>query len=105
MYKKYEYDISGMFVNTTYVYVFNKFSEPLRIARCTVIINDFIFRASILFSRMMAQAGNKATPTKQLKKAFHPYPTAFQKFGKTHDNINIRIMKKTWYWRNLKQHS
>ena len=45
---------------------------------------------------MIAQGGNKATPTKKLKKAFRFYPTAFQKFGKTHDNINIRIMKKTW---------
>ena len=86
----------GMFVNTTHVYVFNKFSEPFRIARCTLRINDFIPRSFNLFSRMIAQGGNKATPTKKLKKAFRFYPTAFQKFGKTHDNINIRIMKKTW---------
>ena len=64
-----------------------------------------LYLGHLFFSRMMAQGEKKATPTKQLKKAFHPYPTAFQKFGKTHDNINIRIMKKTWYWRNLKQHS
>ena len=96
VYIKYEYDICGMFANTTYMYVFNKFSEPLRIAGCTVRINDFVPRAAILFSRMMTQGGNKASPIKQLKKAFHPYRTAFQTFGKIHDNINIRIMKKTW---------
>ena len=66
MYIRYVYDICGMFVNTTYVYICNKFSEPLRIARCTLKINDFIPRSFNLFSRMMAQGGNKATPTKQL---------------------------------------
>ena len=54
-----------------------------------------LYLGHLFFSRMMAQGEKKATPTKQLKNAFHPYPTAFQKFGKTHDNINIRIMKKT----------
>ena len=49
MHIKYVYDICGMFVNTTYVYVFNKLSEPLRIAKCTLRINDFIPRASIFF--------------------------------------------------------
>ena len=71
------------------------FSELLRIARCTLIINDFIPRASDLFSRMIAQDGNRATLTKQLKKVFHHYPTVFQKFGKTHEEINISIMKNT----------
>ena len=47
------------------------FSELLPIARCNLRINDFITRASDLFSKMIAQSGNRATLTKQLKKAFY----------------------------------
>ena len=52
-----------MSVNTTYVYICNKFSEPLRIARCTLKINDFIPRSFNLFSRITTQGGNKVTST------------------------------------------
>ena len=69
------------------------FSEFLRMARCSQKTKNFIPRASDLFSRMIVQDGNRATPTKQLKTAFHRYPNVFQKFGKTHEEINISIMK------------
>ena len=69
------------------------FSELLRMARCSLRTKDFIPRASDLFSRMIVQDGNRATLTKQLKKAFHRYPNVFQKFVKTHEEINISIMK------------
>ena len=46
-------------------------------------------RVSDLFSRMITHGGNRATLAKQLKKVFHRYPTVFQKFGKTHKEINI----------------
>ena len=52
-------------------------------------------RESDLFSRKVTQDGNRATLTKQLKEAFHSYPTVFQKFGKTHEELNISIMKNT----------
>ena len=68
-----------MSVNTTYVYIRNKFSEPLRIARCTLKINDFIPRSFNLFSRMMTQGGNKATSTKQLKNGLSSLPNCFSK--------------------------
>ena len=70
------------------------FSELLRIKRCTLRINDFIPRASHLFSRMIAQGGIKATLTK-LKKAFHGYTIVFQKLCKTHEEINTSITKNT----------
>ena len=70
------------------------FSKFVRIARRTLRINDFIPRASDLFSRI-AQGGNRATLTKQLEKAFHPYLTVFQLFGKIHEEINTNIMKNT----------
>ena len=60
------------------------FLEALCIARCTLRINDFIPRASDLFSRMMAQGWNRAT----IKKAFQSYSTAFQKFRKTNEEAN-----------------
>ena len=66
------------------------FSELLRMARCSLKTKSFIPRASDLFSRMIVQDGNRATLTKQLKKVFHRYPNVSQKFGKTHEEINIR---------------
>ena len=71
------------------------FSKLLRIVRCTLRINDFIPRASNLFSRMITQGGNRATLTKQHKKTSHRYSTVFQIFRKTHEEINTRIMKNT----------
>ena len=68
------------------------FSELLRMARCSLRTKNFIPRASDLFSRMIVQDGNRATLTKK-KKAFHRYPNVFQKFRKTHEKINISIMK------------
>ena len=66
------------------------FSELLRMAKCSLRTKNFIPRASDFFSRMIVQDGNRATLTKQLKRAFHRYPNVFQKFGKTHEEINIR---------------
>ena len=59
--------------------------------RCTLRINDFIIRASDLFSRTIAQGGKRATLAKQLKKVFHCYRTVFQKLDKIHEEINISL--------------
>ena len=69
------------------------FSELVKMARCSLRTKNFIPRASDLFSRMIVQDGNRATLTKQLKTTFHRYPIFFQKLGKTHEEINISIMK------------
>ena len=69
------------------------FSELLRMAKYSLRTKNFIPRASDLFSRMIVQNVNRATLTKRLKTAFHRYPNVFQKFGKTHEEINISIMK------------
>ena len=71
------------------------FSELPRMAKCYLRTKNFIPRASDLFSRMIVQDGNRATLTKHLKTAFHCYPIFFQKFGKTHEEINISIMKSS----------
>ena len=44
---------------------------------------------------MREKGGNRAAPTKKLKKAFQRCPNVFQKFSKTHEEINIvKISKK-----------
>ena len=78
------------------------FSELLRMAKCCLRTKNFIPRASDLFSRMIVQDGNRANgvrsmpihiPVSYLKTAFHCYANVFQKFCKTHEEINISIMK------------
>ena len=71
------------------------FSKNFRIASCTLIISDFLPRASGLFSRMRVKSGNRAALTKKLKKAFQRYPNAFQKFCKTREEIKISGVKNT----------
>ena len=69
------------------------FLELLRIARCSLKTDDVISRDSGLFSKMIAQGGNRATLSKQLKKAFHRYANVFQKSGRIDEKENISIMK------------
>ena len=69
------------------------FSELLRIARCSLRTDDVIPRDPDLFSKMIAQGGNRAALPKQLKENFHRYPNGFQKSGITDEKINISIMK------------
>ena len=69
------------------------FLELLRIARCSLKTDDVIPRDSGLFSKMIAQDGNRATLSKQLKKAFHRYANVFQKSGIIDEKENISIMK------------
>ena len=69
------------------------FLELLRIARCSLKTDDVISRDSGLFSKMIAQGGNRATLSKQLKKAFHRYANVFQKSGIIDEKENISIMK------------
>ena len=71
------------------------FPELLRIARCSPRTDAFIPRTSDLFSRMIAQNGNRSALTQQLQKTFHCCPNVFQKFGITHEEININIMKSS----------
>ena len=69
------------------------FSELFRMAKCSLRTKNLIPRASDLISRMIVHDGNRARVTKQLKMAFHRCPNVSQKFGKTHEEINISIMK------------
>ena len=64
------------------------FLELIRLAKCTIRVNDFIPRASDTFSRITTQRAKSATLNKQLKRTFfHHYLTIFQKFDETHEEI------------------
>ena len=71
------------------------FLELLRIARYSLRTDDVIPRDSGLFSKMIAQGGNRATLTKQLKKAFHRCANVFQKSGIIDEKENISIRKNS----------
>ena len=58
-------------------------SEFLRIARYTLLYNDFIPKARDLYQRMITQGGNVKLTGKQISKAFSRHPEAFLKFQKT----------------------
>ena len=64
-------------------------SEFLRIARCTLLSEDFIPKANQLFQRMVTQGGKKSLIFKQIEKACLRHPTAFLKFNKSPQDIAI----------------
>ena len=71
------------------------FSEFFGIASFTLRNYDFLPTASDLFSKMIAKGRNRVALGKKLKKAFQRCPNVSQKFGKTHEEINISIVKST----------
>ena len=64
-------------------------SEFLRIARCTLLFEDFIPKANQLFQRMVTQGGKKSLICKQIEKACLCHPTAFLKFNKSPQDVAI----------------
>ena len=75
----------------SYIFYGTSFSELLRIARCSLLLDDFIERASALLKRMISQGGNKKTLSKQIKKAMIRYPDVFKKYNKTFEQIDSII--------------
>ena len=66
-------------------------SEFLRIARCTLLFEDFIPKANQLFKRMVTQGGNKSLISRQILKACLRHPAAFLKFNQLPQNILTAI--------------
>ena len=62
-------------------------SEFLRIARCTLIYNDFLVSAVSLFKRMVNQGGSKEKILIQIRKAIIRHPLPFKKFHKRAKDI------------------
>ena len=59
----------------------------LRIARCTLIYNDFLVSAVSLFKRMVNQGGSKEKILIQIRKAIIRHPLPFKKFHKRAKDI------------------
>ena len=72
-------DLSGNL--PSYVFYGSIMSEFLRIARCTLRIEDFIPRANALCKRMMTQGGSNNMVLRQIRKAMSRHPEAFHKFS------------------------
>ena len=71
-------------------------SEFLRIARCTLLLSDFVPRARTLFLRMADQGGTKNRVLQQIKKAMLRHPGPFKKF-QTDCNTIISLITTNWY--------
>ena len=67
------------------------FSEFLRIARCTLLYEDFTPRASKLFQRMTHQGGKSSLIRKQIKKVVVKYPSIFGKSNKSCNDVMNEI--------------
>ena len=63
------------------------FSEILRIARCTLLLSDFLPRLTELFKRMLYQGASQNMLKKQIKKCMSRFPHAFSKFGRSDNEI------------------
>ena len=62
-------------------------SEFLRIARSTLLYQDFLPVASNLLKRMVNQGGSEAKLLQQISKAINRYPEPFAKFSKNSNEI------------------
>ena len=66
-------------------------SEFLRIARCTLLLSDFIPRARKLYERMINQGGSANRVLRQINKGMSRYPLPFQKYNTSFSNIITQI--------------
>ena len=66
-------------------------SEFLRIARCTVLLKDFVPRAKKLFERMCNQGGKKVRVFWQIRKAMSRHPDPFKKYQTGPNAIILKL--------------
>ena len=77
----------------SYIFYGAAFSELLRIARCSLLFEDFLERASCLFKRMFSQGGENKFLSKQISKAIQRYPDVFINYGKSFEEIRDLIFQ------------
>ena len=82
-------DLSGNI--PSYVFYGSIMSEFLRISRCTLLLSDFIPRASALYKRMVNQGGSKNMVLRQIRKAMSRHPEPFQKYSSPPNQIMNKI--------------
>ena len=77
----------------SFVFYGSIMSEFLRIARCTLILSDFVPRANSLYKRMISQGGSSNLVTKQIRKAISRHPEPFLKYNTPADQIIKNIIE------------
>ena len=82
-------DLSGNI--PSFVFYGSIMSEFLRISRCTLLLSDFIPRASALYKRMVKQGGSKNMVLRQIRKAMSRHPEPFQKYSSLPNQIMNKI--------------
>ena len=85
-------DLSGNI--PSHVFYGTIMSEFLRIARCTLLLSDFIPKANALYKRMMNQGGNQNMVLKQIRKAMLRHPEPFKKYNTPSRQITNKIIQQ-----------
>ena len=85
-------DLSGNI--PSYVFYGSIMSEFLRIARCTLLLSDFIPRASSLYKRMISQGGSSNMVSRQIRKAMSRHQEPFQKYNTPANMIINKIIEQ-----------
>ena len=67
-------------------------SEILRIARATLLYQDFLIKCKELFHRMLNQGASLFLLLKQIKKVLLSHPNAFNSFEKTVQDIQKDLL-------------
>ena len=77
----------------SYIFYGTVLSEYLRIARATLLIEDFLPKVASLYNRMLSQGGEQHKIIRQFHKAMSRHPILFEKFNATPKDIihNIRL--------------
>ena len=85
-------DLSGNI--PSYVFYGSIMSEFLRIARCMLLLSDFIPRANTLYKRMVNQGGSESKVLRQIRKAMSRHPEPFKKYSTPSDIIITKIIEQ-----------
>ena len=85
-------DLSGNI--PSYVFYGSIMSEFLRIARCTLLLSDFVPRAKNLYKRMVSQGGSKNKVLAQIQKSISRHPQPFQKYNIPANQIISKIIEE-----------
>ena len=78
----------------SYIFYGTILSEIVRIARCTLLLDDLIPRISALLKRMLKQGADMWKIIRQCKKAMDNHSHSFRKFASSFENIIERIIQE-----------
>merc|ERR1711895_228325 len=69
-------------------------SEIIRLARSTLLLDDFILRVSALFKRMMNQGADRLKMLQHYTRACVNHSLSFDKFASSSDDIIRRVFQE-----------